>query len=72
MGCTPSIKQLVGQHPDHSRTRTNLEEMNDTDNVTMADIHCMLNLSQFSLHNSTISHIFFEEHSFRPEVRCLP
>ena len=72
MVCTPSIKRLAGQHSDYSRSRTSLEELDDTNDVTMADIHCMFHLSQFSLYDSTISHIFIEQYGFRPEVRGLP
>ena len=49
-----------------------LEELDDTNDVTMADIHCMFHLSQFSLYDSTISYIFIEQYGFRPEIRGLP
>jgi hypothetical protein len=72
MACTPSIKRLAGQHSDQSRSCMSLEELDDTNDVTMADIYCMFYLSQFSFYDSTISYIFIEQRGFRPEIRGLP
>jgi hypothetical protein len=58
-----SLKQAIGgPHPDHSRSRMGLEELNGTDDVTMVDISCMHDLSQFSIHGGTINHFLIEQH----------